>query len=455
MVHKSHSILGWVFEEDVPHFASETLSLEHDQKSDYDGQYKIKPQGKQEDYIKMMREQVSGTIPMEAVASMAAAATVLPILNYWLNASISNPIISIIGNSTKGKSTACDMAVSFGCSAERGSESLTLTFCGTQNSIFKDLAKNQGYPVSIDEFSMSDTGKISRFIYQLADGNEKSRLTSSCTQAERGRWQTVCFVNGENSLLDAADEKEGLRARVFEFEEILWTKDSAHAEAISTVIQESYGWITPMIGGRLLELGKEDVGKLYRKWLRKVKADIKARGMVVQIQDRIAKVVALFLTAGEILSSVLNVEFHIDQVYEFFFEHIIEKAERDSCIGKRAYAFMKDYFVNNKMKFIDLSVSDGHNPSNPIGLIRSTRKFEGQGFTSSRAFCITKEKAREILVKGKFPDLKVVMNSMNELGLLITKQGLKRSDYVFEFLNERVVGYCIRLMDEESSEMIS
>ena len=146
----SHKALGWAVRDDALVFDHGNI-IQKDKviSSQYRGRFDIEPQGTLENIKIMIEKCVVGNVPMMAIMTFGAAATALSYSNMVWNTSICNPIIHLVSNSSRGKSTAAKLLASFAGNPE-GANSCCLTFLATSNAILKRIGTSYGIPFAID-----------------------------------------------------------------------------------------------------------------------------------------------------------------------------------------------------------------------------------------------------------------------------------------------------------------
>lgn len=108
---------------------------------------------------------------------MGASATVLGFINSRWGMAIANPIYSLAGDTSMGKSTALELAVSQGgCPDGRKIGSMFHDFQGTENAVIKDMGNNTGFPIAVDDTKLADESvrkAMQKLLYALANGTDK------------------------------------------------------------------------------------------------------------------------------------------------------------------------------------------------------------------------------------------------------------------------------------------
>lgn len=189
-----------------------------------------------------------------------------------------NPIISLTGPSSSGKSTAGVVAASTASrpvlGANYSTDSLTgeqqqliggiSSWAATRNALITRLQANQGFPVVLDELSKTELGDLSSIVYILSEGTDKDRLTKDCNLKSQASFHTAIISIGEERLIDRCQKKQsGLALRVFEAE-APFTTGPEHAERLVNVCRCNYGHAAPKLARALSKHGVEAVSAIYR-----------------------------------------------------------------------------------------------------------------------------------------------------------------------------------------------
>ncbi|MBQ2922709.1 MAG: DUF927 domain-containing protein [Lachnospiraceae bacterium] len=167
----SHKSLGWKMQDGVIGFWTDRIYKEgRDCKSHYAGRFDVAPKGDLKNLQMMVQRWMTDNIPMQAILALGAGATALSYSNMMWNTHMYNPIIHLVSNSSRGKSTAAKVIASFVGKPE-GNASTYLTFLATGNAILKRIGSISGVPFAIDEFPTAKSKKEwSDFIYTLSNG---------------------------------------------------------------------------------------------------------------------------------------------------------------------------------------------------------------------------------------------------------------------------------------------
>ncbi|MBO5238045.1 MAG: DUF927 domain-containing protein [Lachnospiraceae bacterium] len=425
-IRKIHSTTGFFENENGLQFRGKNIQEEgREPYSNYVGKLGIGICGNYEVYREMLEHEVLGNIPLESVMAMAASATVLSYANVKWSRKIYNPIFHVYGNSSSGKTTAVQLAVSLGgMPMLSNDQSLFMTFHSTSDAIMKKIGNNNGFPIAIDEISMLGNKDITALIYALAEGIEKERLVRAGNKLQdKSEFSTTVFTNGESSIFSRCRQNDGLRYRVFEFDNITWTQSAENANKIKAVVSENYGHVIPMVATELLENG-DYWEKVFENWVTKASTDERIDKKCKVKIERIAPILGLCMVSAEILTKVLKMKFNIIDIYNFLFKYLIQHVCEMANIGARAYRALFDFYVNNKDSF---SVSSCRDPFRYIGKGDYGMVFEISkpkfinDVKYDRCLIFTQERFRTLVEGFGFEDVDVVLHQLKDDGLLMTK----------------------------------
>lgn len=447
----THSRLGFGRFKNVPIFKGhEAIGIN----SQYSGELKIQPKGSKEEWLDMVKEHVLGT-PMEAIFAIALSA---PMIDYlYEDYPVDNILTSLVGTSTTGKTTALMFAVSTGTCPAFSENSLLMSFLDTELSLIHRIPNS--YVVGIDESGLMQKNGT-RLLYALGNGKERGRMKKDLSMVDTQEFHTAIFFSGEQSILGMSDKTAGLRVRVFELDNVAYTKSADSAEYIKKVCMKNYGWIIPCFSKFLLGHDKEELVKKCSDWSEKFMAD-RTDDNDDALLGRMAKKVGVILASAELAEEALGVRIDTNYVEEFLLEQLIVDAE-EFDIGIKAYRIIIDYYVNNPGLFgaIMPEQSREYPPQPPLptyykqGRVESsdpTKLFDGT--ISKEILYITKQTFDEVLKNASFKDPKVIRERLKELDLLVSP----KDRYVVRFKigldDTQVKGYKIRIPNTDEPEM--
>ena len=372
---------------------------------------------------------------------MGASATILGFINSRWGMAIANPIYSLAGDTSMGKSTALELAVSQGgCPDGRKIGSMFHDFQGTENAVIKDMGNNTGFPIAVDDTKLADESvrkAMQKLLYALANGTDKKRVGAyGCGLQERDVFETAILISGEKSIFTYTKEIGGLAVRVLEFPDIFWTKDDKESDRVKATVRENYGHITHRVAELLLDsIDTQEETTLknsFEKWDKKFISYAKKNHYYTPITDRVSRVLALLMISLEVLEKVVDVKLNTKSVYEILcktiLEHLFFESEQDKLADK-GYELLREFYINNK-KNLDSDEARGMfggQASDYKGSIINKSKevtfsISDEEITTSRCLGITKLQAERILVKeGHLSSVKAVMTALRKKGALCTK----------------------------------
>lgn len=175
-----------------------------DNLSTYAGAKKIEPVGDFNKVKKLFADIVSKNPKLQLASAMGVSATVLGFINSRWGLAIANPIYSLAGDTSMGKSTALELAVSQGgCPDGRKIGSMFHDFQGTENAVIKDMGNNTGFPIAVDDTKLADESvrkAMQKLLYALANGTDKKRVGAyGCGLQERDVFETAILISGEKA----------------------------------------------------------------------------------------------------------------------------------------------------------------------------------------------------------------------------------------------------------------
>ncbi|WP_195454956.1 DUF927 domain-containing protein [Turicibacter sanguinis] len=340
-----HSDMGFSYYNDQLIFKHhKLLGSKIQTNSIYDGDYDIEPKGSLKNWLDMFNKEVKGHIPLELAVIFGLAAPVVGLIGDIVN--VNSQLIHLVGNSSIGKTTALQLAVSTFGSPQISPKSLILTYNSTQNSLLKKLCGNRGVPMAIDEASMVPNRDWTDYLYIVTSGEDKERLTKELKLVERSSFRTVVLSSGEYSIVSKAANNIGIHGRVLEFSGIKWTKDSENSNSIKGTCNTNYGHIGPMFVLQLMNIRQEILIKSYQKWNQKIQGLLKP----TQIRDRLAQTLSIYMLVTYIAKSGLKLDFNEKGILDFLVKNANDKAT-EFDIAIKAYEYIREVVAKNPHHF--------------------------------------------------------------------------------------------------------
>ncbi|MEK5197263.1 DUF927 domain-containing protein [Bacillus sp. FSL M7-0884] len=418
-IDKMHEQVGWMLDGKNHYFSQNQLISLQNQPSKYVGEYNIFPKGTLDEWLLTIKKYVVGNPSLELALSMGFSAVLVGYINKFLNIHSDSLIFHICGNSTTGKTTAAMVAVSGFGDPKEGPKSLIQSFNGTDNALTKVIANNNGMPIVCDETSLTTMGtkKLVNVLYTWAKNLEKGRLNKDSVQRARASWATTIITTGEGSLIDQVNQNEGIRARVFEFQNIQWTNDATQAKAINHSLSNNYGQASEIFVKKLLGYTKTFIQKSWEY-------ETEQMALILpdsKFNDRISKKFALIIMAAKLINEVFEINLDVEAIRELLVLQEKESLE-ERLIGPKAHEMMREWLFKNQKHFY---INKEGNPENQTiwGRIDIDKKNK-----KTQAYILSSDFKR-VLVENGFSDVKVVLRELDAMGVLIKEKDSKQNKY--------------------------
>lgn len=343
----SHTNLGFRYYGEELYFNHHKMIAANKDKaieSTYDGDLMIKPKGSHKKWMSMVKSHVVGHTEMELALVIGFSAAMVGFLATEM--AIESPLIHIYGDSSRGKSTAAMLAISAFGSPNPLEKGLFMTWNATGNAMNESMGGNVGIPILFDESSMSSIKDFTNTIYSLTSGKNKIRMNQDCDIRNPKVWKSTIVSTGENTLTGKSSQYVGIRARLFEFGNIPWTKDAVHAGEIKETVIANYGHYGKVFASGLMKLGKNKVKILYNECANRLKESIPKS----QVKDRIAEKLALITATAEAMKQIMKLDLNISGIEKILIDNEIELVE-DKDIAEKAYDVLTQKVAENGGKF--------------------------------------------------------------------------------------------------------
>lgn len=319
---------------------------------DYAGDVDIKASGRAKKWASMYNEWVSGHAKLELVVAIALTAPVIYRINQFQP--IGNFLVSFIGESSTGKTTALQLALSIYGKPTRGNGGLMDTLHGTVNAITNSIRKKNGFLNGFDEATgtLLKSGKASEIwnnmIYDFSTGEDKKRMRSDLSMNERSCCYSTTIFTSELSIIESLNNSiEGQAVRLLEIEGG-FTDTPEQSNEIKKLSLANYGWIAGYFVRRLEKLDDDDLRELYEACKKRLadKTSVDSR-----YRTRILETLAVVLVAAKIVNEVAYkgkpMPIEIDE--EMLIESLVEVSQ--SAVPKELTAEMiLDTITNNLLK---------------------------------------------------------------------------------------------------------
>ena len=329
-------------------------------KARYIGPYDVTPKGDYDTWRQMVIDDVVPHPALQLILVAALSSVVIGLLA--LRREISRPVVHTVLQSGRGKTTAALAAVStigspahapMPCIDEDGQivrkQSLLMSWMQTDNSLLTSNAGNFGAVVVLNELGKSLSKNLDSVVFALSDGSDKKRLTTTLQPRISDGYATTFISNGEESLLEKCNTKlEGLAIRVLEIDSEL-TKDADHANRITDVCKENYGFAAHRLAQYILDHGGyQPVSDRYDVLRRELRKEFDRTPSIERFIEIFA---APFILTAELATKALNIPFDIDGLLQFLVDHEkVSGAER--ATSDKSYEELLEEFEIHLDKFI-------------------------------------------------------------------------------------------------------
>jgi len=149
----------------------------------------------------------------------------------------------------------------------------------TMNSLLNMAGRYRSLPLYVDEFSVADERSLATFVYDMANGREKNRLTEDIQVREGGAWDTFIVASTNSSLISRvgmSPNREGITARLVELETSYYASSEVLRE-INDIAGQHYGVVGPQWAQHIVK-HQERIQQSVREALHKVNGRFKIEG---------------------------------------------------------------------------------------------------------------------------------------------------------------------------------
>lgn len=387
--------------------------------SRYRGNLDINPKGDIEEWKTKIFPIINGNIRAAFGVLMGLSAPIASILKRLRE--LDNMFFSIVGDSSKGKTTVAMLAVSMFGNPSKNVNGLTKSWSATDNALVGFLNGLNGIPLLLDEHSQKSASDMSAFIYQQSDGVERARLNSDGSQKMSKRWANTIISTSEISIFENSKQNSGLRARVIEIKDVSWFNSREEADKVKEVIRDTYGVAGIEFVKTLNKYTDEKILEIFDSIYKELETHIvKADNVTQRVVNKYAIIVLTLRLANE----ALGLDIDENEVINFLVGIDAESvADRD--IGQKALECIQDYLFTNPNKFyfdISENSSSGLNKlrnSTMAGLstVLGTLKDRDDDILK---LIIQKEQLKKILKEHGFDNINVILNNWREKKIIET-----------------------------------
>ena len=236
-------------------------------------------------------------------------------------------LICVYGKSSTGKTTASKLSQS--CYSPETYENTYLNFHGTENGLLKQLEGMLGMGVLIDDTSLSSIKDYTPFIYKLALGTDKARLSSKDFKlVHTEKWATSIMLTSEESVLGQCNpDLEGAFARMIEIkvEDDDLFNDAQECDEIRKYYQQNYGNLAPEIVKCIFLKGIDEIKSNYEVELSHIRSKAGEDGVILRQCEMFS---AILLTA-KLITGINGIKFDTEAIEEYLL--LTAKSQLETC----------------------------------------------------------------------------------------------------------------------------
>lgn len=390
----------------------------------YDGPYSVTPMGSFDKWHKMVKQQIIGHPPLELVL----LASLSSVVNGLIGPSTTgeNPIFHLCGPSGCGKTTSLYAATSvFGVpyesemrhSNKAGEITINRSVYGswgaTENATTAQCCGNIGSAIILNELGKFDGKDMSRIVYNLSEGTDKTRLDRNMITYTSEGYSTTIISSGEVSLLDRCTSKvTGLQIRVLEIPDKL-TNTANQARIIKEVSRNNNGWAGPMLAKYILDNGGCNmVLNVFKGYCQSLPAKLPNNSTTARFVE---KFVALIMTTAELASKALDLPFDTAGLLQYFVAHESVNGRNRNVLAD-SYKVVIDACSTNKTSFFRKGEADPSIKS--YGRITYPNNVLPDGRVVIEQYEIRRSFLEEVLKKNNFPNCRACYEEWRSMGVL-------------------------------------
>lgn len=383
--------------------------------------YNLQPAGQKSNWLDMYVSCVKGHPNLELAVILGLSSPVLTILKQK-HPDLRSLLVHLSGNSTTGKTTALNLAISTASSPNLGEKSLMRSWNSTQNAILGSLGGLHGLPIAFDELSTNTTTNLTSIVYSLTEGIGRGRANIDGSIHESATWSTVMLSSGELSIYNRLSNNTGLKIRVLDFEDLQWTDSAEQANQIKETITTNHGHILPDFVDFLLSYGLEKIYDCYSSQVDKFRQMLSASKTAI----RFASKLAILSTTAELVNESNLLQVNINDLVQILVDYEINHIE-ERDLATLALDHLMQHLLANRNTLIN---------NNTVG-----RRL---GFLENETVFLYRSETERILKQLGFEDANLVIKNWSKNGTLITPES-DRATTRRTKQGQRQIGYTIKI----------
>ena len=420
-------------------------------KSVYLGDFTIKPTGKMADYREVISKYILDT-PLELAVAVGLAAVLVGFI--WREVDCDNVFIHIFGDTSSGKTTFAFVAVAMGSKPEFKGQTLARRYHGTLNAILQTLIGNTGLPVCLDEAKEARIKDHSSLVYSVDSGIEKLRLNKDASVKSLGEYHTTIVSTGEFSLSDDSEHATGKEIRLQQFGNISWTRNAKESEAIKGFFRNNYGRPCILLAKHFLAIGKDAVIQCFNRNRQKF---IEHSRVNDTFTERLSIKYGMILATVELANEAMDLGLSYDNILQMLVQNELETADtRD--LAQVAYDYVLGQINIYRQNFSFICSSPGkHIESSEYKDTWGLRVWHSPPLKIKKKKCyitiyVQIDKMAEILHRGNFKDISVIIKKWKERGWLDYEEGRNTRFRKISQTGTKVHVYGIRVFDNPDDD---
>ncbi len=309
----------------------------------YEGKLDIQQHGSYGIYKAMLDSDVIPHTALSTALAVGASSLLVGYIGGEIH--IPNILVHLSGDSSTGKSTALQLAISVfgGMESANGKTSLFTSWNSTDNALQEMLAGNNGIAIGLDELGMKQSKNYASMVYRLAEGKEKQRMKFGEGNQDVREWHTAIISTGELPMEDDSDQATGQKVRLIHFESIAWTENASHSERVKDTLQHNYGFLGEILARKLLSHDRNFWKKKHAKESSKIESALQCGAL----NSRISKFLALIVVSAHMLRWS-GIKVSLDSIRQFLIDSTNQTRGESSSIGERAYEKFKVEIIKNQ-----------------------------------------------------------------------------------------------------------
>lgn len=329
---------------------------------------------------------------------------------------LNSPIVHFYGDTSLGKTTALQTAVSMWGKPDIDSGMLS-TWNQTENCLMNRLCNNFALPIALDESSICKYDMTS-FIYNFSQGVNRQRLMKTGKQTKTKQWLCPILSSGESSILEQSNSNNGLSVRIFEFS-IPITKSASHSNEVKDFVNQNYGYIGKKF---IITIGKFSFDKIKNAYSAEKKKFIDSipKAEYMPTTDRLSDYYALWMLTARILHKLLKINVEPEEIKKILLIHH-QNLNDNWDTGEKVYNIILDRITNKRNLYPDKNEYFGQSiegvvfPDGEVAIIRPVFEqiLKEHGFTNKHT--VFKSLAEKDLIKKQRSDTYYSFKTLNQI----------------------------------------